>query len=215
MLAQPNKRHTASSMNICNDIWFCLDRYGIVVGDLLMTITIGAAIYGFIRRENIRGWFVRNRFPDVGGELIAQSEPIDAIVFLVSKTEVPRWVLRQLRPAQVGFVATAQSLKNAQVLDAEARAAGLRVHQTIEIDDPDDPADTRQAVMQMINRLRDAEAKEIAVDLTGGKTPMSLGAFMAAEELAVQTIYVAADFDPTLNKPRMDTARVMRISRPK
>lgn len=201
-------------MNICNDIWFCLERYGIVVGDLLMTITIGAAIYGFIRRESLRGWLVRNRFPDIGGELVAQSEPIDAIVFLVSKTEVPSWVLRQLRPAHVGFVATAQSLKNAQVLDAEARTLGLRVHQTIEINDPDDSATTRQAVMQMISRMRDAQAKEIAVDVTGGKTPMSLGAFMAAEELAVQTIYVATEFDPALNKPLMDTARVMRISGP-
>ena len=46
--------------------------------------------------------------------------------------------------------------------------------------------------------MRDAEAKEIAVDVTGGKTPMSLGAFMAAEEFAVQTIYITSEFDPSL-----------------
>ena len=201
-------------MNICNDIWFCLDRYGIIVGDFMMTITIAATIIGFFRRDSIRRWLVRNRFPDVGGEVITQTEPIDAIVFLVSKTEVPSWVLRKLKPAHVGFVATAQSLQNTQALEVEARTLGLRAHGHIEINDPDNPADTRQAVRQMISRMRDAEAKEIAVDVTGGKTPMSLGAFMAAEELAVQTIYVATEFDNTLNQPQMKTARVMSIHRP-
>ena len=201
-------------MNICNDIWFYLDRYGIIVGDVLMTITIVAAVVRFIRRESIRGWLVRNRFPDVGGELVVQTEPIDAIVFLVSKTEVPSWVMRKVKPAHVGFIATAQSLQNTQALEAEALTLGQRMHGHIEIDDPDNPATTRQAVMQIIRCMREAEAKEIAVDLTGGKTPMSLGAFMAAEELGVQTIYVATDFDRSLNQPQMKTARVMRISRP-
>jgi hypothetical protein len=37
---------------------------------------------------------------------------------------------------------------------------------------------------------------------------------MAAEELAVQTIYIASEFDPSLKTPLMNTARVIRISRP-
>ena len=201
-------------MNICNDIWFCLDRYGIIVGDFLMTVTIVAAFIGFFRRESIRRWLVRNRFPDVGGELITQAESIDAIVFLVSNIEVPRWVMQKVRPAHVGFIATAKSLPYAQALEVEARTLGLRAHGLIEINDPDNPADSRQAVRQMICRMRDAEAKEIAVDVTGGKTPMSLGAFMAAEELAVQTIYITSEFDPSLKKPQMNTARVMSIHRP-
>ena len=201
-------------MNICDDIWFCLDRYGIVVGDALMTITIVMAIVGFLRRESIRGWFMRNRFPDVGGELVGQREQLDAIVFVVSKKDVPLWVMQQRKPEHVGCVATEGSRQNTRELESEARKLGLSVHDHILIDDADDPATTRHAVMEMINRLRDAGANEIAVDVTGGKTPMSLGAFMAAEELAVRTIYVAADFDPTLNKPQMQTARVMSISRP-
>lgn len=179
-----------------------------------MTITILAAFIGFLRPESIRRWLVRNRFPDVGGELATQTEPVDAIVFLVSKPEVPRWVMRKLMPTHVGFIATAQSLQNTQALEDEAQTLGMRVHGHIAIDDADNPATTRQSVMQLISRMRDAEAKEIAVDLTGGKTPMSLGAFMAAEELAVQTIYVATDFDRSLSQPQMQTARVMRISRP-
>lgn len=179
-----------------------------------MTITIVAAVAGFVRRDSIRRWLVRNRFPDVGGELVPQNASIDAIVFLVSKPEVPRWVMRQVKPAHVAFVATVQSLQNTQSLETDAVTLGLRVHGHIAIDDPDDPVATRQAVIQLIGRLRDAEAGNIAVDLTGGKTTMSLGAFMAAEELGVQTIYVATDFDRSLSQPQMHTARVMRISRP-
>lgn len=167
-----------------------------------------------MRRESIRRWLVRNRFPDVGGELSAQTVPLDAIVFLVSKPEVPRWVMRHVKPAHVGFVASAQSLQNAKSLEADALTLGLRMHGHIAIDDADNPTTTRQAVMQIIRRMREAEAKEIAVDLTGGKTPMSLGAFMAAEETGVQTIYVATEFDRSLSQPQMQTARVMRISRP-
>ena len=191
-----------------------MDRFGMVFGNLLIVITIFGSFVAFIRRDDVRAWLVRKRFPDVGGVLITQTEPIDAIVFLVSHTQVPSWVMRQLKPAHVGFIATQQSLSNTRTLEDEARALGLGVHGHIMIDDPDNPATTKQAVTKMISRLGDAEVNEIAVDVTGGKTPMSLGAFMAAEELAVRTIYVAADFDPALNKPQMDTARVMSISRP-
>lgn len=91
---------------------------------------------------------------------------------------------------------------------------GLRVCGQIKIDDVDDPAPTRRAVMQLIGNLRAAGAVLIAVDLTGGKTPMSLGAFMAAEECGVQTFYVATDFDAALNQPRLPSARIVRVSRP-
>jgi len=50
------------------------------------------------------------------------------------------------------------------------------------------------------------------VDVTGGKLPMSLGAFMAAEESGADTLYVASEFDPQLKRPDMRTARIRRIS---
>jgi hypothetical protein len=54
--------------------------------------------------------------------------------------------------------------------------------------------------------------KNIAVDITGGKVTMSLGAFMAAEEAGVQTIYISTEFDVALKAPRMDTAKIISIS---
>ncbi|RMD85019.1 MAG: TIGR02710 family CRISPR-associated protein, partial [Candidatus Dadabacteria bacterium] len=53
-----------------------------------------------------------------------------------------------------------------------------------------------------------------AVDVTGGKVPMSLGAFMAAEEAGTPSIYVTAEYDARLQRPRAETARVVRLSTP-
>lgn len=201
-------------MDFCSTAWECLDRYGIVVGDLLMTATVLGAIVAFFRRESIRRWWVRNRFPEVGGHLGGAAGTLDALVLIVSKPDVPRWLLRQLRPGRVSFIASPQSTAVAQQLDGEATAMGISVCGHSKVDNVDDPAPTRRAVMQIIADLRAAGAALIAVDLTGGKTPMSLGAFMAAEECGVQTIYVTTDFDEALSQPRMSSARIVRISRP-
>lgn len=94
-------------MGFCSTTWECLDRYGIIVGDLLMTVTILGALVAFLRRDSIRRWWVRNRFPEVGGELGGLQGQLDALVLIVSKPDVPRWLLPQLRPARVAFVASA------------------------------------------------------------------------------------------------------------
>jgi len=201
-------------LGFCSTTWECLDRYGIILGDLLMTLTIIGAVMAFLRRDSIRRWWVRNRFPEVGGDLPGLQAQLDALVLIVSKPEVPRWLLNQLRPARVAFIASPQSVSVARQLDAEAAAMGITVFGHLTIDDANDPAPTRSAVIQIIGNLRAAGAALIAVDLTGGKTPMSLGAFMAAEECGVQTIYVATEFDAALNQPRLPSARIVRISRP-
>jgi hypothetical protein len=47
----------------------------------------------------------------------------------------------------------------------------------------------------MIDEAKAEGVKQIAVDITGGKTPMSIGMFLAAEEEKIDSLYVSAKYD--------------------
>lgn len=110
------------------------------------------------------------------------------------------------------FVASAQSRGVADEL--KARATSIANAFVVTIDTADDPGETRLAVRQAIERLNAIGCAHIAVDVTGGKVPMSLGAFMAAEEAGKDSLYVSVDYDQQLNKPDMRTARITVVSNP-
>jgi hypothetical protein len=58
--------------------------------------------------------------------------------------------------------------------------------------------------------MRAEGVRNVAVDVTGGKVPMSLGAFMAAEEAALDSLYVTTAWRD--GKPDASTAKLTRIS---
>lgn len=191
--------------------WLLLDHFGILLGDLLMGCTVIGAVVGFVRRNDLRRWLRTNSFPEVGGEFDPAEQDWDAVVFTVSREEVPRWVMERVRPRSVAFVGTEQSRPVVERLAAFSGEHSIRVASSHTVD-ADDPADARRAVAAALTALREAGHTHLAVDVTGGKTPMSIGAFMAAEERQSDSIYVACAFDPRLKKPDMTTARILRIS---
>jgi hypothetical protein len=191
--------------------WLFLDRIGILLGLVTPVVTLSALFIGYFNRERLRRWLTRNRFPAVGGTL-AEHIRYDGLVFTVSKPETPAWVLDQIKPRAAVFVASDQSRGVADEL--KARAAGLAGPFVVSVGNPDDPGETRLAVRQAIERLSIIGCANIAVDVTGGKVPMSLGAFMAAEEMGRDSLYVSVDYDARLNKPDMRTARIIVMSRP-
>ncbi len=192
-------------------LWLMLDQIGILASDVLMAMSVMAAILGWLKRENIRNWFRRNSFPDVGGEVGPDERDWDGMVFTVSREEVPRWVMKQVKPAAVAFVCTKHSREAANHLARHAEKGGAKAV-LVRAVDPDDPADARFATTACIDALHAAGCRHVAVDVTGGKTPMSLGAFMAAEEQGADSLYVSSEFDADLKKPRMETARIVRVS---
>lgn len=195
--------------------WLYLDHYGILLADIFTTLTVAMLIVGWLKRDRLRRWLTRNRFPVVGGEEPAERN-WDGIVFTVSRSETPTWVIEQCRPAQVGLVVTRQSRDTADRIAARAGELGARVYGPLEISSPDDPAASRFAVGELLRRMAGQQPDAVlAVDLTGGKVPMSLGAFMAAEERLVETIYVSSDYTPGLKGPDMRTARIVRVSEPR
>lgn len=193
--------------------WLWLDQAGILLGNSALVLTFLAAVAGVLKRESIRRWLRSNRFPAVGGEVEDMDEDIDALVFTVSREEVPRFVMERLEPGAAVFLATAESEAVAKQLEKFAREAGCDAG-IRRIDDPDDPAESRDQAALAIRGLRRRGYRRVGVDVTGGKAPMSIGAFMAAEEAGCPTLYVSAPYDRQLNKPDMRRARIRCISQP-
>lgn len=177
-----------------------------------MLITIAGAVWAWLKREDVRRWFSRNRFPDVGGSFDDDETDWDGIVFTVSHIDVPEWVMKRCHPSMIALISTQQSESAAQQLAEIAAQLHIRVASTHIITDPDDPQQSRRAVAAALREMKAATLMHLAVDVTGGKTPMSLGAFMAAEEIEADSMYISSRFDADLKKPDMSTASIRRIS---
>lgn len=195
-------------------VWLFLDQLGILFGDALLLLTYTGIIVGFLKRDRIRRWFTRNCFPEVGVHGI-EGMAWDGIVFTVSHRETPYWVMKQLRPKAVAFIASEQSRTIAEELREAARELSIEAVLSIQAVDPDDPAQSHHAAAVLLAAMKHKGYEKLAVDITGGKTPMSLGAFMAAEEAGAASLYVASRFDEALKKPNMRTAQVRVISLPR
>lgn len=194
--------------------WLLVDQVGILVGNLVGFASIGLAVVGFLSRERLRRWFTRNHFPSVGRTDPGERQ-WDALVFTVSRTELPLWVAERHSPRWMGLIASPQSLDSANQIAARAKQRGISVVGPLSVDNPDDPAAARELTALVLRSLRRNGARTIAVDVTGGKTPMSLGAFMAAEEHGAETVYVSSKFDAALNRPELRSARLVGISAPR
>jgi len=194
------------------ETWLWLDQAGILGSDIMLTLTLLGAVVAFIKRDRIRSWLRRYRFP-VDGDEAASTERWDAIIFTVSKPDLPSWVIQQKSPAAVGLVDTESSRPASEQIVAQISNRGVDVVGPKMVNDADDPAEVREATAWLIQKLRDKGQARIAVDVTGGKTPMSLGAFMAAQEQGCDTLYVSSEFDAKLRKPDMRTATIRCITR--
>ena len=178
-------------MNFSEPTWLLLDHFGILLGDVLMSVTVLAGIVGFIKRNDLRSWLTRNRFPSIGGN--PEHTRWQGLVFTVSRVDVPLWVIAEVQPAGIGLLVTEASRAEGEKIRQRAQQTGISV--SIEtLNDPDDPAEAKRKTQDLLRRLQEQGLNEIAVDITGGKTPMSLGAFMAAEESGSDSIYVTTAY---------------------
>ncbi len=192
--------------------WQCLDQIGILTGDIMMVLTLLGGVIAWLRRDSIRRWLSVNRFP-VSGKPIPEDEHWDALVFTISRQDVPNWVIQQRSPQAIGLIATHASHNEAGAVAAQAALKGIQVSGPKLLDDPDDPAEAQEEVRRLIQRLRADGYQRIGIDITGGKTPMSLGAFMAAQEQGCDTLYVTAEYDARLRKPDTRSAVIRCITR--
>lgn len=193
--------------------WHLIDQISVLFGVVTGITWFAGILVGIFKREALRRWFIRNRFPNVGAEL-REKHNWDALAFTVSHRDVPLWVMEVCQPRHIGLIATEGSRAAARDIAAQAQQRGIKVAETVYLDNPDDPAEARDRTRHVLESLKRADAANIAIDITGGKTTMSLGAFMAAEEMGISSLYVTAPYDNELRRPVMRNAQIHCISRP-
>lgn len=190
------------------------DQAGILLGYLLGCLTIALAPLAWIKRQDIRRWLIRRKFESVGLAFEIPEERVKAVVIPVSRREQPEWILRWLRPRHVSFLYTVQSRQTAQDLavqfgggaeavaffpDKDAISKG-----EFQLSDAYDPRESKKTVklfLQVFLDRLDLRPEEVFVDTTGGTVPMSVGAFQAAEEIGVSSIYVRGAVGGKIEKP--------------
>ncbi len=195
-----------------SDVWLSLDQWGILVGLITGLVNLLAILIAFFKRDSLRRWFIRNRFPNVG-ELSLDSS-LDGLIFTISHCEVPLWMIRNNQPKAIGLIASSASLANAKIIKDEAEKSGVQVLPICEVFNADNPVETMNNTQQLISTMRSNNLLQLGVDITGGKVPMSMGAFMAAEEAQVTTLYVSTDYNQALKKPDVRSSNIITVSRP-
>lgn len=175
------------------------------------TLPILAILLGLWKRKEIRDFFSGISFTEVG-EMLHETEKFDAVIFTVSREEGPKTTIEATSPKVIGLLPTHDTSQIAEKIKHYAEERGIAVLETSIIDDPYNPAHCQKAAKHLLRLLQNTSAKKIAVDVTGGTTPMSIGAFMAAHEAGVATIYLKSDYDGKSKKIKPGTTRLGHIS---
>lgn len=198
-------------------VWDVLDKFGILVGDIFLLATLAGAALGFVQRRELRSWLLRGlnmgRPTPVRFDVVERQQ-WDAIAFTISHAEVPIRVLdRHLDTERVGLIYSELSRPAAEKIKNYLRERGKPPPEEQVIQNADDPAEAQRKTRYLLEGWQAEDLSQLAVDVTGGKTPMSLGAFLAARDSGASTLYVTSDYG-NLRKPDLDTAVVRCISKP-
>ena len=134
------------------------------------------------------------------------------VVIVGGQKNTALFVIESQRPEWIGLLCSRQSEALADEVIDDSRLGGERTQK--EIVDAWDIVDVRDKVETLLKWLtrKGLSPGEMAVDITGGTTPMSVGAFMLAEQWGVDTQYVRSQYDAQ-NKPVPKTQEGLLISR--
>jgi hypothetical protein len=124
-----------------------------------------------------------------------------ALIFTVGGPDVlMKWAIQKTAPAFVGFLCTDWSMETALRVIADCSLASDR--RQSKLVDPRRAESIAEATRDLLRWLRMQGVKddEIAIDVTGGLTTMSVAAFAVAEQESIDTQYVISDYDKATKK---------------
>lgn len=153
----------------------------------------------------------QRRQPMFGGE--ASGITRKGLIFTVGhQAETIEYAFGGQQPQWVGFLCTEQTIDVADRLVRSLRLSPDRWRR--EIVDPRDIADVRTKTHSLIDWLvkQGLRTEQIALDPTGGMTPMSLGAYSVAQERQVDSQYVRSRYDEN-NQPIRGTQELIFLGR--
>ncbi len=196
-----------------------LDAASIILGYIVATISLAVATVAYFKRKDLskifRKWFRRAQFENVGKPFEVSEEIVTAVIIPVSRQEQPEWILRHLKPKFASLIYSDMSKQTAMDLVEQFSKSPFNVQffperneikdEMFLISNPDKADETRVIVKHYIERYleKGIASDQIFVDTTGGKVPWSIGAFQAAEEENVSSIYIIGTQDGWIIDPKI------------
>ncbi|MCL4518863.1 MAG: hypothetical protein M1587_06665 [Thaumarchaeota archaeon] len=140
--------------------------------------------------------------------------PRKAIIFTVgAQKDTPLMALEHQNPRYVGFLC---STRSEPVVDDIVRTLALQSDTWYKrVINPWDIKSIYDGAASLVAALLSMEGvtnKNIVVDVTGGSTTMSVGAFMASERANLDSQYIRSEYDQ-YNKPILNTESAILITR--
>ena len=202
------------------DGWLAFDRFATIAGFAVLAL----AAFGLLLAW-WSGWLVylrrrRYRFNGPDDETVATE--IDALLLLIGPrregtTNPAELTVDLCKPKRIAALYTHDSADEFKRLRGLWLDRGIRTVDDREIQGPDDFAGARRAAAALLTTLlttcKDDHSK-VAADITGTTKPIGIGAFVAAEEAGVATIYLLSNRDPKRGTPISGSERLVFLSKP-
>ena len=135
----------------------------------------------------------------------------DALLFTVSNADLPIWMMKKYQPRSIGLIGSNEVSDSLKKIKEEAEKLEINVYCRSLVDtDVDVVTRAKHETLEIIQELLKAGSYHLALDITGGKTPMSIGAFLAAEEEGIDSLYVTAKYDK--GRPVNETIKTILLS---
>ncbi len=198
----------------------------LLVAGVWLQSTVGAALAGDWRLLALTGlggllllaavfWLIeklrRKRAAPQGVGEAFQVQRRGLILTVGGQKSTALFAISSQKPAWLGLLCSRQTETVAEEIINVSELPVERVQK--EIADPWDVVDVRDKMQTLVKWLtrKGVPLGEIALDITGGTTPMSVGAFTVAEEQGLDTQYVRSQYEG--NRPIEKTQEGILVSR--
>ncbi len=207
-----------------------IDHAGIAMGWLFTSVSISIAFVAWWKRENIRQWLLNPLHSGYSVNLgkKVNNGDVDVLVVMVSSREngniMPEWIIRTLEPKIVELMYTIESKINAEKV---YKSIVMDFSETIQVEPPSSSQENlltdHRSIKEAYNKVKaliqfyihemNFDPNRIAVDTTNGTVPMSLGAFAAAYENRVPTLYVYSQDNDIIRDPTDSAGEAIYLTR--
>jgi len=193
-----------------------LDNGSMALGAASLIVAWPLVMLAWVRRYDTNRRFQQT---EKNLEYIRKSFDASLIIGVRPNNVLPEWHLCWIRPTTVAFLVSKDTWENTYNLIQGHEDQDVSWDFPQDEDHPDmvkDPYDIKEATehcLILIRRMlnKGISAERICVDIVGGTKPMSIGAFMAAEELGVTSIYLSGKGGKQLTAADLDDEKAVEI----
>jgi hypothetical protein len=193
--------------------WLVLDRISMLLGYLCSLLFL----FGLVDLARPAGWLRRTlarRLPFADPETEQIRASTQGFVLFAHNAELCKTLLDKIEPTHVALVyADKLELEKIKTM-IRARADPIAiVHESRTHSAEIAGVSKRAALLAVDALLHQLDAQEIAVDITVGSKPITVGLFMAAEERGVASVYLASDWTGGVRSTDTKKQRLVYVSK--